>query len=325
MTSIVTPTTIWQARVRLKHQVLRTPLLFSPALSRRTGCQIYLKLECWQRCGCFKVRGAINMVAALTPDERARGLVTASSGNHGLAVAYAASTHGRPPTTVFVPQDADKTKVDKIKTLGAQVLFHGQNYLEAYDRAQQYARDRDAVYVHSHAHPLIIAGQGTIGLEIVEDLPDVEALLVPIGGGGLMAGVSTAAQSAAPAVQIIGVEPSAAPAAYLSMRDGVCHERIAIRPSLADGLLGGVGRLPFELFRSRVREVVLVEEDEIAQAMGAFQQDEQLMIEAASSVGLAAILSGKVDLADRKVVLILTSRNVDADKFNSVMQRLEGK
>jgi len=323
--TVLRPVDIWRARVRLKEFVLRTPLMFSPALSRRTGCPIYLKMECWQLCGCFKVRGAINMVASLTEAERSRGLVTASSGNHGIAVAYAANIHGKPPTTVFVPEDADVTKVDKIKTWGAQVVFHGKNYLEAYDQAQQYAEEMHAVYVHSHAHPLIIAGQGTIGLEIMEDLPDVEAILVPIGGGGLISGVATAAKTVHKAAKIIGVEPAAAPAAYMSLRDGVCYERIEIKPSLADGLLGGVGRLPFEIIRALVHDVKLVEESEIVQAMRAFQQDEQLMIEAAAAVGLAAILSGKVDLRGQKTVLVLTSRNVDAGKFNRVINSSQGE
>ena len=232
-------TQIWQARARIRQYILRTPLLFSPALSRRTACQVYLKMECWQRCGCFKVRGAINMVATLSEAQKAHGLVTASSGNHGIALAYAATLFGRPPATIFLPRGADKTKVEKLETWGAHVVFHGENYLEAYDQAQKYAEREGAVYVHSHAHPLIIGGQGTIGLEILEDLPDVQAILVPIGGGGLVSGVATAVKSISKRVQIIGVEPAAAPAAYKSLRDGVCYEHIDIQPSVADGLLGG--------------------------------------------------------------------------------------
>jgi len=313
------PADVWIARSRLKNLVLRTPLIFSPALSRRTGCQIYLKMECWQLYGCFKVRGAINMVSALTTDERSRGLVTCSSGNHGIALAYAASIFGRPPTKVFLPTDADLNKVGKLTALGAEAVLHGVDFLETLDEAQQYAKDSGGVYVHSHSHPLIIAGQGTIGLEIMEDLPDVQAIIVPIGGGGLISGIAVAVKSNSARVRMVGVEPTAAPGAYLSFRDGRCYERVDIRPSVADGLLGTLTSLTWEISRNLVEGIKLVEEDEIIQAMRAFQQDEQLMVEGAASVGLAAILSGKVDMQGQKVVLILTGRNINADRYNKLI------
>lgn len=313
------PADVWIARARVKNLILRTPMLFSRALSRRCSCQIYLKMECWQLCGCFKVRGAINMVAALTDEERSRGLVTCSSGNHGTALAYAASVFGHPPTKVFLPTYADPNKVSKLEALGAEPVLYGETFLETLDKAQQYAKDSGGTYVHSHSHPLIIAGQGTIGLEIMEDLPNVQAIVVPIGGGGLISGIATAVKSAAAEVRIIGVEPTAAPGAYLSFRDGRCHERIDLRPSVADGLLGTLTPLTWEISRNLVEGVKLVEEDEIIQAMWVFQQDEQLMVEGAAAVGLAAILSGKLDVQDQKVVLVLTGRNIDAGKFNELM------
>jgi len=318
-TDVFRPIDIWMARERLKSIVLRTPLLFSPALSQRASCQIYLKMECWQLCGCFKVRGAINMVSALSEDERKRGLVTCSSGNHGTALAYAASIFGHPPTKIFLPTYADPNKVRKLKALGAEAVLHGDTFLETLDEAQQYAKDSGATYVHSHSHPLVIAGQGTIGLEIMEDLPDVQAVLVPIGGGGLISGIATAIKTISPEVRIIGVEPTAAPGAYLSFRDGFCHERIELRPSVADGLVGTLTPLTWEISRNLLEGVSLVEEDEIIYAMKVFQQDEQLMIEGSAAVGLAAILSGKVDVQDQKVVLVLTGRNIDASKYNSLV------
>jgi len=318
------PVDIWSARARLKNLVLRTPLLFSSALSRRTDCEIFLKMECWQLCGCFKVRGAINMVSALSEDERNRGLVTCSSGNHGTALAYAASLFGHPPTKIFLPMYADPNKVSKLKALGAKAVLRGDTFLETLDEAQQYAIDSGATYVHSHSHPLVIAGQGTIGLEIIEDLPDVETIIVPIGGGGLISGIATAVKSAAPEVRVIGVEPIAAPGAYLSFRDGHCHERIDIQPSVADGLLGTLTPLTWEISRNLVEGVKLVEEDEIIQAMRLFQQDEQLMVEGAAAVGLAAILSGKVEVQGQKVVLVLTGRNINADRYNELINQAQG-
>jgi threonine dehydratase len=315
------PSDIWIARTRLKDLILRTPLLFSAALSRKAGCQIYLKMECWQLCGCFKVRGAVNMVSALTPDERSRGLVTCSSGNHGMALAYAASIFGRPPTKVFLPTYADPNKLGKLKALGAEAVLHGTSFLETLDEAQRHAKDSGGIYVHSHSHPLIIAGQGTIGLEIIEDLPNVDTILVPIGGGGLISGIATAAKSLISQVRVVGVEPTAAPGAYLSFRDGRCHERIELRPSVADGLLGTLTPLTWEISRDLVERVELVEEDEIIQAMQLFQQEEQLMVEGSAAVGLAVILAGKVDVEGQKVVLVLTGRNVDAAKYNRLVNR----
>jgi threonine dehydratase len=306
---------IWRARARLRNLILRTPLLFSPALSRRTGAQIYLKMECWQVCGCFKVRGALNMVAALTPEQRGRGLVTASSGNHGIALAYAASQFGHPPTTIFLPEYADKTKLSKLAALGAQTILHGADFLQAFDRANEYAAETGATFVHSHAHPLIIGGQGTIGLEIMEDLPDPDLVLVPIGGGGIISGISTAIKAANPRVRIVGVQSAASPGAYLSLRDGVCHERVNLRPSIAEGLLGAFSPLPFAITKDRVAGVALVEDDEIVEGMRAFQADEQLMVEPAAAVTLAAILAGKIAVAGLKVVLVITSRNVDAGRY----------
>lgn len=311
---------IWQARARLQNLILRTPLLYSSALSRMLGGEIYLKMECWQLCGCFKVRGAVNMVSALSDAERLRGLVTASSGNHGIALAYTASLFGHPSTRIYLPVDADSTKVEKLKSFGAEPVFHGRVYLEAYDRAHEYVRESGATYVHSHAHPLIIAGQGTIGLELMEDVPDLDMVVVPIGGGGLISGISTAVKSVSPGVRVIGVEPTAAPAAHMSFRDNVCYERIETRPSVADGLLGGFGQLPFEITRPLVESVQLVEDEETIRAMRVFQQQEQLMVEGASSVGLAAILSGKIDVRGQRVALVVTSRNIDAGRYNQLIQ-----
>ena len=320
---VLRPQDIWDARSHLKTVILRTPLIYSPALSERTGCQVYLKMECWQICGCFKVRGAINLVSSLSDEQKMRGLVTASSGNHGIALSFAASRFGGIPVTVFAPEDADATKMRKVKALGAETRLFGANYLEALGEAQRYGIENGMTYAHSHAHPLIMAGQGTMALEILEDLPDVEAILVPIGGGGLVSGIALATKTVSDSVDIIGVEPTAAPGAYLSLRDGICREQIELKPSLADGLLGGFAPLAWKVSGHLIKEVVLVEEREIADAMRVFQQDEQLMLEGASSVGLAAMLSAKVRLEGKKVVLILTSRNIDANKFNRVMNERE--
>lgn len=314
---------IWQARQRIRDRVWPTPLVYSQALSERTGCQVYLKMECWQVCGCFKVRGAVNMVTALASEEREQGLVTASSGNHGIALAYAASLFPGTRATVFLPEGADPTKARKIRAFGAEVRFHGKDYLAALAEAKRVQQAEGRVFVHSHAHPLIMAGQGTIGLEIMEDLPDVEAILVPVGGGGLISGIAVAARSLSKRVKVIAVEPSAAPGAYLSFQEGRPCEQIELKPTLADGLSGGFAPLAWDVSHDLIHAAVLVEEEEIAHAMRVFQKTEQLMVEGAASVGLAALLHGKVNLQGEKVVLVLTSRNVDAARYNNVIARKE--
>lgn len=314
---------IWEARDRIRNRVWRTPLVYSQALSERAGCQVYLKMECWQVCGCFKVRGAVNMVTALAPEERERGLVTASSGNHGIALAYAASLFPGTRATVFLPEGADPAKVRKIRALGAETRFHGKDYLAALAEAKRVQEGEGRVFVHSHAHPLIMAGQGTIGLEVLEDLPEVDAILVPVGGGGLISGVAVAAKSLSPRVKVIAVEPSAAPGAYLSFREGRPCEQIELRPTLADGLSGGFAPLAWEVSHDLIQAAVLVEDHEIAYAMRVFQEAEQLMVEGAASVGLAALLHGKVDLKGERVVLVLTSRNIDAARYNRVVAQRE--
>lgn len=278
-------------------------------------------MECWQVCGCFKVRGAVNMVASLSAEQRGAGLVTTSSGNHGIALAYASSLFGHPPVTVFMPQDSDPSKVAKLQATGARTKFCGQTYAEAFEEAQVFVRETGAVYVHSHNHPWIIAGQGTIGLELLADLSDVETIVAPIGGCGLVAGITAAIKDFTPDVRIIGVEPTAAPGAWMSLRDGVAHERIQTQPSIADGLLGGFGSLPFQITRSWLKEVKLVEDSEILPALDLLQSDEQLMVEPSAAIGLAAALAGKISLHGRRTVFILTSRNVDAVKYRCLIEQ----
>ncbi len=316
---VFNPKEIWSARKRISPHIYRTPLVYSDALSKLTGSEVYLKPECWQRCGCFKVRGAVSHVSSLSKEELAKGLVTASSGNHALAVAFASTLFGKPPTRIYVPEDADPAKVKRIMEWDPELVYHGSSFFDAYKEARKYEKETGATFVHSHGDPRVIAGQGTIGLEVMEDLPDVDSILVPIGGGGLVSGISVAAKTISDKVRIIGVEPSAAPGAYTSLRDGVAHEEIEIEDSIADGLLGGFGSLPFQICSKTVDETHLVADAEIIEAMKAFQTEEQLMVEAASSVGLAALMTGKVEAKDEKVVLIVTSRNIDAAKYNQLI------
>jgi threonine dehydratase len=315
------PQLIQAARKNLRPHVLRTPLVPSPALSRLCGCRVHLKMECWQVCGCFKVRGVTNFLTVHRREAQTRGIVTASSGNHALALAHTAAAMGLEKPAIFVPEGADPAKVDKIRLAGAEPVLKGENFFAAFDNAQAHANRTGACFVHSHADPLVIAGQGTIGLEILEDLPEVDAVVVPIGGGGLIAGICAAVKANAPAVRIIGAEPEAAPGAYLSLKSGKPCERIYVKPSIADGLSGGLSPLPYAIAAALIEQVVLVSEEAVAGAMRAFFAVEQLVVEGAASVGLAVLLSGSANLDGRNVVVVVTGRNINSRRFLDVIGR----
>jgi len=310
--------TIKAAKQGFGANVRKTPLIYSSALSERCGSQVYLKMECWQTCGCFKIRGITNFLRHHREAVMKRGVATASSGNHALALAYAASQMAVPEITIFLPENADPAKIAKIRHCGIDPVLGGESFFEAFDRAQAYVEKSGACYVHSHADPLVIAGQGTIGLEIMEDLPDVDAVIVPVGGGGLIAGIAVALKTESSRVAIIGAEPAASPGAYLSLQKGEPCERIPLKPSVADGLAGGLSALPFETAHHLITQVALAEEDEIVAAMQTFFTEEQLVVEGAGSVGLALLLAGKIRRPGQKVVLVVTGRNIDTKRFLAI-------
>lgn len=315
---------ILTAQRNLGGLIRRTPLGYSPLLSRKTGCQLYLKLENWQKTGSFKVRGATNKVASLSEVERAKGLVTASSGNHGLGVFYAAQAFGGLKATVFVPTNTPQSKVEKLQTFEGQLVLEGKDYDETDLIAQEFAQKQGATYIHACWDPEGIAGQGTVGLEIMSDLPEVEALLVPVGGGGLISGVAIAAKTISPQVRVIGVQSEASPSAYLSLRDDHPYERYKAAPTIAEGLAGGFGKLPLELIKGRVEEIVLVTEEEIRAAVLALLESAQLVVEGAGAVGVAALLAGKIDLEGKKVAAILSGGNIDTDLLFQIMKERYG-
>ena len=299
--------------------IARTPLEYSFLLSQRAGCEVYLKLENWQKTGSFKVRGALNKISSLTEEEKARGLVTASAGNHALGVAYAARSLGNVPTTLFVPVNAPTSKLKKLEEFDCDVALSGNSYDEAHHAAEDFERLHGATYVHAYDDPLTIAGQGTAGLEIMEDLPEAKAILVPVGGGGLIAGIAVAAKAINPQVRVIGVQTEASPSAYLSLRDGRPYEEYDAAPTIADGLAGGFGRLPFEIAGDLIDEIVLVSEEETRAAVFTLLELAQLVVEGAGAVGIAALLAGKVNLAGRKAVIVLTGANIDASLVFEIM------
>jgi threonine dehydratase len=301
--------------------VWRTPLARCEVLSRLSGGEIYLKLECWQRTGSFKVRGALARLASLPPQEWSREIVTASAGNHGLGVAYASQALGLPPATIFVPENASATKVERLTAIDCHCQVHraGADYDTTHVLAVAHAQEAGALYISAYDDLAVIAGQGTAGLEVMEDLPGIDLLLVPVGGGGLIAGIATVAKAIEPALHVVGVQPEASPAAQLSLRDGHAYETYPAGPTICDGLAGGFGRLPFEIAGDLIDEVVVVPEVAVRQAVGWLLTQEQLVVEGSGAIAVAPLLTGQIDARGRRVAAVLTGRNLDAALLQEIL------
>lgn len=310
------------ARRRIAGQVVRTPLVASPSLSAIAGGEVRLKLELVQETGAFKLRGAANMVAGLSAGERERGVVTVSTGNHGRAVAEAARRAGI-RAVVCLSQLVPANKVEAIRALGAELRVLGRSQDEAAVEAERLAREEGMVMVPPFDHPAIIAGQGTIGLELAWDWPEIDTVLVPLSGGGLIAGIALALEAVDPAIRVIGISMREGAAMQASLTAGHPVE-VEEKESLADSLGGGIGsvnRWTFALCRRLVDEVVLLEEQEIAAGMRHLFREERLVAEGAAAVGAGAILAGKVDLAGCRAALVVSGRNVAMDRFMEVVGR----
>ena len=309
------------ARKVVQRHAWRTPLVPSPALGKLAGCYAHLKMECWQHTGSFKVRGALSKLASLLPEEWARGVVTASAGNHGLGVAYASQVLGLPPVTIFVPEGAARAKVERLRAFNCEIRRAGADYDAAHAIAETQAEADDATYVSAYDDPLVVAAQGTVGLEVMEDLPGVDVLLVPVGGGGLIAGMAIAAKTINPGVRVLGVQPEASPSAYLSLRDGRAHETYPAGPTICDGLAGGFGRVPFELAGDLIDEVLVVPETDVRRSVAWLVRQEQLVVEGSGAIAIAPLLNGQLDAEGQRVVAVLTGRNIDANLLMEILEQ----
>lgn len=303
---------IYAARRRIAPIVRRTPLIASPLLSEHIGAPVYLKLENIQETGAFKLRGAANKILSLTAHEKERGVITFSSGNHGLAVTYVASQLDI-NAVVCVSERVPTTKVDTIKRLGAEVVVYGKSQDEAEECSFRIQEERALTLIPPSDDPLVIAGQGTIGLELLEDLPEIDTAIVPLSGGGLISGVALALKSAEPAIRVIGVSMERAPVMYHSLRAGKPIE-MEEEDTIADGLVGGIGldnQYTFRMVQQYVDDTVLVSEDEIAEGMALALEKHHLVVEGAGAVGIAALLYGRVKGVGRNVVVVVSGSNVD--------------
>lgn len=306
---------IYQARRRIAGQAVRTPLVRSQALSRRFDAEILLKLETLQPTGAFKLRGAANMIAALVErhgrEALAVGVVTASTGNHGRAVAYAAARLGV-PATVCLSRLVPANKVAAIEALGAEVRRVGESQDEAFGEVERLIRERGMTLIPPFDDPLIAAGQGTIGLELMEDAPELDRVVVALSGGGLLGGIGAAVKAIRPETRLTGVSLSRGAAMWQSLQAGrpVAVEEVE---SLADSLGGGIGldnRCTFALVREVMDDHHQVSEAAIAQAMVDLLEHEKLLVEGAAAVGLAALCEGGIDVRGQRVALVLSGNGV---------------
>ena len=316
----VTLDSIRAARERIRDVIYHSPCPYSLALSRLCGCEVYCKLDHLQMTGSFKERGARNKLLLLSPEERTRGVIAASAGNHAMGLAY----HGQQlgiSVKVVMPKFAPIVKVKNCRSFGAEVVLHGDAYADAKEHAHKLSRDEGRVFVPGFDDPDIIAGQGTMGLEILEDVPDVDVVIVPVGGGGLIAGVGTAVKALKPGVRVIGVEPDHAPTLKVSLAAGhVTH--IDTKPTLADGLaVAEVGRLCFDIAQKVIDELVMVDEAQIALSVLRLLELEKAVIEGAGAVPLAAALARSLSLEGKKVVLCLCGGNIDVTMISRVIER----
>jgi threonine dehydratase len=306
----VTIADIWQAYKFLKPLIHHTPLTPSRTLHEMTGAEIYLKAEHMQRSGSFKVRGASYKISRLPQECYAAGVIAASAGNHAQGVAIAASQH-KMPCTIVMPDNAPLAKVTATQSYGARVVLYGATYDDAYQHCVELQQESGATFIHAFDDPDVIAGQGTLGLEMLNDLPDADAIVVPVGGGGLISGIAIAARALKPDITIIGVQAEGAPSCRISLEAGSPQTLPAIT-TIADGIaVKRPGTLTYSIIERMVDDVVLVNDEAIINAVLLLMERCKMVVEGAGAVGLAALLSGVIDLKGKKVLVPLTGGNID--------------
>jgi threonine dehydratase len=310
---------IRDAREAIGPFVESTPLVRSQFLSNLCGCSVFLKLENLQITNSFKIRGAFNRLLNLSLEEKTRGIITASAGNHGQAVAYAARKLNF-PAKIVVPKTTPKIKIDGIKKYGVGLVLFGDIYDEAEQKAKDLARKDGLVFVSPYNDELTIAGHGTIGLEIIEALPNVDTVIVPVGGGGLISGISIAIKSAKSNVQIIGVQSEASPVMYESLKAGKIVDARKTK-SIAEGLSGGIekGSITFKIVQEYVDKVLLVREETIRRAVYLLWDSEKQVTEGSGAAAIAPIIEKKSLFGGKTVVAVITGGNIEAKLFQSIL------
>ena len=312
---------VLEAEPRVRETSRHTPTEYSNTFSDMTGAEVHLKMENRQRTGSFKVRGATNRIATLPEEAREAGVVTASAGNHAQGVALAASREGV-DSTIVMPENAPFAKVEATRDYGAAVILHGVDYNEAAERAHAIEREAGRTYVHAFDDPKVIAGQGTIGLEIARDLPTVDTVVVAVGGGGLVSGTATALKGSLDDVRVVGVQAAGAASAARSLQKGSIQELDGV-DTIADGIATrSVGRQTFPIIEEYVDEIVTVSDDDIAMAVTHLLERTKSLVEGAGAVGLAAMLADAFDYEEGEVVVpALCGGNIDMNVLTTVLTR----
>ncbi|SDY50339.1 threonine ammonia-lyase [Tindallia californiensis] len=312
---------IEKAHQRINDYIRKTPLERSMYLGSEDQT-IFFKLESLQKMKNFKVRGAFNKILSLSKEEKELGVATISSGNHGSSVSYAANLIGISKAVVIVPERTPQSKIEKIQHYGAEVIKIGKDYDDAHTKGMQYIKDRKMTYVDSYySDPQVYAGQGTIAIELLEQNKELDLIVVPIGGGSLITGIAVAAKAIKPDIKIIGVQTEACPAMVRSLKDGVCYEKYPTKPSLCDALVGGVGKLSYQLLPTCVDELLLVSEEGIGKAVSMMAKKEKLIIEAGSATTVAAVMEHGDKWKEKNIALIISGANIDGEVLTELMQQ----
>ena len=318
---MIRPEDIEAALGEVRKVAVETPCSYAPKLSEESGFEVYLKKENLQNTGSFKIRGAFNKIASLSDEERARGVVAASAGNHAQGVALGAKYFGI-PATIVMPETTPLTKVDGVKSYGADVVLSGANYDEAYAYAVRFAEEKQRVFVHPFADDRVIAGQGTIALEILDRCEKPDAILVPVGGGGLISGIAVAVKALSPHTKVIGVAAEGAPAMKLSFDARKPIDTTGVR-TIADGIaVRDTSPTTLAYILRYVDDILLVSDDEIANAILYLLEKQKLVVEGAGAVGVAALLHRRLDLPEEaKVVTVLSGGNIDVTMLSVIIEK----
>lgn len=311
---------VLKAKERIEKNIYHTPLDKSMYLSRE-DMNVYLKLESQQGMKCAKLRGALSKLTSLKDEEIKKGIVAISSGNHGAAVSYACQLLGIEDVTIYVPETTPRAKVEKIKYYGAKVVGVGKNYDEAHEIGLERIKISDSIFIDPCSDEVVIAGQGTIGIEILEKEPNIDTILVPIGGGGIITGISIAAKYIKPDIKIIGLQTEACPAMVASLRDKEFYEMFPTEDSICDALVGGVGYIPYKMAKNCIDDIIVVDEEDIAKAVSHLIKKEKVMVEPAGAIGVGAMLKNPSLFKGKNVAIVITGGNIDDELMIELLNK----